>query len=104
MIAFDFELRQGTGYLKLSGPLGDSDDAELRRILLNALNQSPTIQVDLKDVSSLSAAAGRIFQEILDQYAPPVTIRFSPTWESLVRPHVEGTGEQETRRDPHVES
>jgi len=104
MIAFDFELRQGTGYLKLSGPLNDSDDAELRRILLNALNESPTIQVDLKDVPSLSLAAGRIFQEILDQYAPPVTIRFSPSWEALVRLQDDGTGEQETRRDPHVES
>lgn len=64
MVTFDFEQSGEKSILRLSGPLKKEDAGELKRILLNSLNGSSSLIVDVDNVTSISLPCKQIFSSI----------------------------------------
>lgn len=64
MVTFDFEQSGEKSILRLSGKLKKEDAGELKRILLNSLNGSSSLIVDINNVTSISLPCKQIFSSI----------------------------------------
>ncbi|UCH95240.1 MAG: hypothetical protein JSV88_34050 [Candidatus Aminicenantes bacterium] len=64
---FDFELKLDKGYLRIGGPLGESDSIELKRILALSLEKSRCLVLDIDDVTTISIPCIEVLTHVYNQ-------------------------------------